>query len=109
MMKKLLTNIWLWMILLLIVACCAAKWYIDYKKSFVDEEQVIYAVSPEYLSAYKRQCLENGGISFCAKRISDKDYVGADPYSDTLDTTKYLLTCRKKKSFTTEPECLTVP
>ncbi|HHD84070.1 MAG TPA: hypothetical protein ENK93_04260 [Campylobacteraceae bacterium] len=97
------------LILVLIVACCAAKWYYDYKKSFFDEEKVVYAVSPEYLSAYKRQCLEEGGISFCAKRISDDDYVGANPYSDTLDTAKYLLTCRKKKASKSEPECLTVP
>ncbi len=108
-MKKLLSNIWLWLILLLIVACCGAKWYLDRQKSLYDEEKIVYLASPEFLHDYKVQCLEEGGVSFCAKRISDSDYVGANPYSDTLDTTKYLLTCRKKKVSKSEPACVTVP
>lgn len=107
-MKKLLTNIWFWVILILILVCCGVKWYIDRQKSFYVEEKTVYVVSPEYLRPYKEQCIEEGG-TFCAKRIDTDAYTGANPYSDTLDTTGYLLTCRKKRTDDKEPECVNIP
>ena len=108
-MKKLLTNIWFWVILILILVCCGVKWYIDREKNYYYvEERTVYVVSPEYLRPYKEQCIEEGG-TFCAKRIDTDAYTGANPYSDTLDTTGYLLTCRKKRTDDKEPECVNIP
>jgi hypothetical protein len=106
--KKLLTNIWLWIILILLLVCCGVKWYIDRDKNYYVEERTVYVVSPEYLRPYKEECIAEGG-TFCAKRIDAEAYTGANAYSDTLDTTGYLLSCRKKRAIEKEEACVNIP
>lgn len=108
-MKKVLTNIWFWIIVILLVICCLLKWYLNESaKNLVTEEKIVYLASPEYLKSYKDECIAEGGV-FCAQRADTKAYTGANPYSDALDTTGYLLRCTKSKVTSQEPECLTVP
>ena len=108
-MKKLLTSPLLWIAVLLIALCCAVTWYLKYRQhNMVTEERTLFLASPEYLRGYKKECLSEGG-TFCAKVVHEGSYSGANPYSDTLTNTEYLITCTKPKRPKSTPACVAVP
>lgn len=72
----------------------------------VTEERTVFLADPAFLKTYKLQCEQEHG-TFCAKEISNDEYVAANLYSNTVTTTEYLLKCTKpKQTPAAKPECV---